>query len=368
MADINKIFGITPRKDFSKLQTPQRQSQEQTEDYAFKKVVHTIEEYVSKIFSKKNLSIDVNDTIIITNQGNTNNPLTLSPGETNPQIHIQTEDTPGTAQLMLSSGTFDAALNVFGDDSMFYFTLSGIGQMFTLETNNYSMCFGDSNSDIFFRTSIYDATFDAYFITFQCGDLNYVNHGKYFGLNNSGDGNFYVYNADFGYNVFNIDASGGMRVGNTPACSNSHAFELVDTTFGSYAMTVEGTGGAGFTATGSGSTAFGITCSSNTYTNSFLYMSTPTPATTAFKFLDCRSNGVAQTTVDGAGNIVTTGKITVGTTLKLKGYTVATLPAGTVGDCAYVTNALAPAWGVAVAGGGAVTVKVFYNGANWIVG
>ena len=50
----------------------------------------------------------------------------------------------------------------------------------------------------------------------------------------------------------------------------------------------------------------------------------------------------------------------------LKGYTVATLPAGVVGDTAYVTNALAPAYGVAVAGAGAVTVPVFYNGAAWI--
>ena len=48
------------------------------------------------------------------------------------------------------------------------------------------------------------------------------------------------------------------------------------------------------------------------------------------------------------------------------GYTVATLPAGTVGDRAYVTDALAPAYGVAVAGGGAVTIPVFYNGAAWI--
>ena len=48
------------------------------------------------------------------------------------------------------------------------------------------------------------------------------------------------------------------------------------------------------------------------------------------------------------------------------GYTVATLPAGTVGQRAYVTDALAPAYGVAVAGAGAVTIPVFYNGAAWI--
>ena len=52
----------------------------------------------------------------------------------------------------------------------------------------------------------------------------------------------------------------------------------------------------------------------------------------------------------------------------LGGYTVATLPAGVVGACAYVTDALAPVWNANAVGGGAVTVKVFYNGANWVVG
>lgn len=52
--------------------------------------------------------------------------------------------------------------------------------------------------------------------------------------------------------------------------------------------------------------------------------------------------------------------------LRLPGYTVATLPAGTVGDRAYVTDATAPVYGVAAVGGGAVVVPVFYNGAAWI--
>lgn len=48
-------------------------------------------------------------------------------------------------------------------------------------------------------------------------------------------------------------------------------------------------------------------------------------------------------------------------------YTVATLPAaGTAGRYAYVTDALAPAYGAAVAGGGAVTIPVWDNGAAWI--
>lgn len=52
--------------------------------------------------------------------------------------------------------------------------------------------------------------------------------------------------------------------------------------------------------------------------------------------------------------------------VRLKGYTVATLPAGAQGDTAYVTDALAPAFLVAVTGGGAVVTTVFYNGTNWV--
>lgn len=55
------------------------------------------------------------------------------------------------------------------------------------------------------------------------------------------------------------------------------------------------------------------------------------------------------------------------TTPKTTGYTVATLPAGTVGMRAHVTDALTPAFGAAVVGGGAVIIPVFY-GAAWIVG
>ena len=62
------------------------------------------------------------------------------------------------------------------------------------------------------------------------------------------------------------------------------------------------------------------------------------------------------------------GKLIMGGVVRLKGYTVATLPAGTLGDTAMVSDALAPAFGVAVVGGGAVNMKVFYDGTNWKVG
>ena len=61
--------------------------------------------------------------------------------------------------------------------------------------------------------------------------------------------------------------------------------------------------------------------------------------------------------------------VAVQAAMRLQAYTVATLPAAPVqGDRALATDAAAPAFLVAVAGGGAVVTPVFYNGAAWIVG
>lgn len=63
----------------------------------------------------------------------------------------------------------------------------------------------------------------------------------------------------------------------------------------------------------------------------------------------------------------TGGKLAVTAPITLKSYTVAGLPAGTNNDTAFVTDALAPAFGAAVAGGGAVRIPVYYDGA-WKAG
>jgi hypothetical protein len=55
----------------------------------------------------------------------------------------------------------------------------------------------------------------------------------------------------------------------------------------------------------------------------------------------------------------------------LTNYTVATLPSAAdsgVGARSFVTNALAPAFGSTVVGGGAVATPVYSDGTNWKVG
>ena len=60
------------------------------------------------------------------------------------------------------------------------------------------------------------------------------------------------------------------------------------------------------------------------------------------------------------------GSVKLSGVLKLPAYTVATLPAGVIGDYAYVTDALAPAYLATIVGGGAVVTHVFYDGTNWV--
>jgi hypothetical protein len=86
------------------------------------------------------------------------------------------------------------------------------------------------------------------------------------------------------------------------------------------------------------------------------------------------TNSAERARIDSSGNLLVgltsaTGvaKLQVSGAIRTTGFTVATLPAGTVGMRTYVTDALAPSFGVTVSGGGAVTIPVFHNGTNWIV-
>ena len=77
---------------------------------------------------------------------------------------------------------------------------------------------------------------------------------------------------------------------------------------------------------------------------------------------------VGNTTSITGAQLEVTGNISASTTIRTGGYTVGTLPAGSIGDRAYVTDALGPVFGSAVVGGGAVVIPVFRNASTWIVG
>jgi hypothetical protein len=67
------------------------------------------------------------------------------------------------------------------------------------------------------------------------------------------------------------------------------------------------------------------------------------------------------------GNSSTTSAKIFGA-VSTSGYTVATLPAGSTGMRAYVTDAVTPSFLADVVGGGSVVTPVFYNGSAWVAG
>ena len=92
-------------------------------------------------------------------------------------------------------------------------------------------------------------------------------------------------------------------------------------------------------------------------------------ATNSFYMSTSGGVGFGTTSDPGAGGIQTAGKIISGNTVRLKGYTFATLPAATQGDTAFITDGVAiPVFMANAAGGGSTVTKVFYNGTNWVNG
>jgi len=65
--------------------------------------------------------------------------------------------------------------------------------------------------------------------------------------------------------------------------------------------------------------------------------------------------------------VVSVDGVFVGISLN-SGFTVAGLPAGVVGQRAYVTDASSPTFGATLTGGGAVVIPVFRNATAWVVG
>jgi len=74
---------------------------------------------------------------------------------------------------------------------------------------------------------------------------------------------------------------------------------------------------------------------------------------------------IARLADDSADAPLTASNLISTATVRLQGYTVATLPAGVIGDMVYVTDALAPTYGATAVGGGAVVTPCFFDGTNW---
>lgn len=82
--------------------------------------------------------------------------------------------------------------------------------------------------------------------------------------------------------------------------------------------------------------------------------------------IEVQDNTFTRFTVTKEGIVSASGMGSFQTLRTTTGYTVATLPSGTVGMRAYVTDADSPTYLGALTGGGAVVCPVFYDGTAWI--
>jgi hypothetical protein len=147
-------------------------------------------------------------------------------------------------------------------------------------------------------------------------------------------------------------------------------------TFGSTFTIVGGANTVGLaTSQSSGQTIVGGTSATGTITlgrstgNQTTNIQAGATASGSTKTINLGTGGLSgSTTTINIGSADGTS-INLNAPIRMAAYTVATLPAaGTAGRRAYVTDALAPMFLVAVAAGGSVVCPVFDNGTAWVAG
>jgi len=157
--------------------------------------------------------------------------------------------------------------------------------------------------------------------------------------------------AFFGYDGVNAVVQG--------VAAKGIKFNVNNGAFGSgTAMTIDTAGNVGI-----GTTAPGKVLEVNLGTSSALRLTYNDADGSAATYMDTTVSSVGLITLTAVGSAPA---FAFNSTVRLKGYTVATLPAGTVGDTAYVTNALSPTFLTVLVGGGTVTTTCFFNGTNWV--
>lgn len=82
--------------------------------------------------------------------------------------------------------------------------------------------------------------------------------------------------------------------------------------------------------------------------------------------IEVQDNTFTRFTVTKEGAVNASGQGSFANIRTTTGYTVAGLPAGTIGMRAYVTDATAPTYLGTLTGGGTVVCPVFYNGSAWV--
>lgn len=146
-------------------------------------------------------------------------------------------------------------------------------------------------------------------------------------------------------------------IGNLQLTGNSSSKQNIATAQTTGTLNVGG-------ATGTGALTFGRSTETQT-----VNIATGIVASTKIKTINIgTSSAVGSTTNISIGSSLGTSSILINGLLNQQTKTVATLPTGYAGSRSFVTDALSPSFGVAVTGGGAVSVPVYYDGTSWKVG
>lgn len=162
----------------------------------------------------------------------------------------------------------------------------------------------------------------------------------------------------------------------TGSLTTTGAITSTASSTGAFSNTIQNTNSAGVAALVAASDTttceFGMRCSARAAygvllaSQAYLY----TASAAGIVFANDTDSGlidfVVATSLTVRSLRITKARVAMNVPAQLKSYTVATLPAGSEGDMAYVTDATAPTYNATLTGGGSVKVPVFRNATVWV--